>query len=481
MSNNTINIRSDSQGKIHIVSSAHCDEFKNYITNSTKRKQDNPKNNDIIIECQGKKYNLNHNVGVTNSKLLKSWSTKMNGSGFTVDMNNCKDEAVEAALILLNTGTLTIADDKILDVYRVLAKLECNTQEKDFYNYINKCIIRKENSPPISHEKEHFNFSNTAINNHTTCNNLFQKLMNDVKNIQENIDFLVTEKKNDSKYETKTVRDLPDINMNNNVPNTKLIFGKRVYDYRDIEEIRKLPDFFKTKKDNYARGKNFFTETEISDLNKLPDIIDYKDAKIVVGKKVYDICDVEDFKKLPNYFEKIKESCERTDNKSKNYKNYMGNNLSQRSTSVDTNSSRNVYGLKKMHQHQNSTRKMYAGNKNAGKNNYNKYIPHENVVTPPGQGNYITTEINPSYNHFSIKDSTAYENYQLPSNFNRNSIKSKNSFLAQDNINLQRKTTKNNTTPYILPKRNIPESNDVIFVPPIDFFKNHYNGPNYEH
>uniref|UniRef100_A0A0K0EAJ7 BTB domain-containing protein n=1 Tax=Strongyloides stercoralis TaxID=6248 RepID=A0A0K0EAJ7_STRER len=460
MSNNIINIRSDDQGKIHIVSSAHCDEFRNYITASSKKKQEALKSNDIIIECKGKKYILNYNVGIKNSKLLKTWSSKMNNSGFTVDMNDCKNEAVEDALKLLHTGTITISDVKILDVYKVLVKLGCHTQEEDFYDYINKCIIGKGKDVSISNENEELNFNHTTLNNPPLCTQLLQKLINDVTNIQKNVNALVATKRADSICEKKTINDLPDIDINNGVLNTKLIVGKRVYDYRDLEEIRKLPDVFKTKKDNVALGKKNFTKREIRDLKKLPDITDYDDAKIVVGKKIYDICDKEDFKKLPNYFEKIKESHSKSDRHTDSLSNYRTSNSSQRSTSVDSNTSRNSYGLKKMQVDQG-----YSRDTNNKPYSYGNYVPQNNIVTPPGQGNYITTEIKPSNNHFSIGDSTAMENYKMSSNFNTKSMKQKN--------------TQKQSFP--MSNKKISEPNDIVFVPPIDFFKNHYSGPNYDH
>ncbi|CEF68845.1 BTB/POZ fold domain-containing protein [Strongyloides ratti] len=262
------------------------------IINKYNSDVDVPYHNDIILQCQETYFRLNYNVGIVNSKLLQAWSKKIGTSGFTVHLNDCKKEAIKIVLNLFQNSNANVSETHILDVYRVLVKLECTFLEKKFHNYINQSILMRtnKNNNQLYLSNNIPNSKTFDIKNSDSSSLRLKKLSLEIKDLQKVINNFIKEKNYNAQFEKKSLKELPDVVMSDKVIDTKFLTGKKILYYKDYQEIFDILDFYKSK-------------TSFDQI-KIPSP-EYNNFKLIIDNEVYEIKCLLDLKNVAKYIKRI--------------------------------------------------------------------------------------------------------------------------------------------------------------------------------
>uniref|UniRef100_A0A0N5BF51 BTB domain-containing protein n=1 Tax=Strongyloides papillosus TaxID=174720 RepID=A0A0N5BF51_STREA len=253
---------------------------------------DTPMSNDIILHCKGFYFKVNHDIGITNSRLLQTWSVKMTGRGFIIDLSDCKKEAVEIVVQLFKNTNEHVQQKLILDVYRVLIKLECYLLEENFYTYINQSLLMRgtnnNNLSCLSNNQFSRYYADTKKDNSSIRH--LQELTSEIKAMHKSINNFTVQNNHESKRQKKSLNDLPDVGMNDKVVNIKLLTGQKILNYNDYQEIFDLLDFYKSK--------TSFDKTMISSN-------EYSNLKLLFDNEIYEIKCLMDLKNVAKYIKRI--------------------------------------------------------------------------------------------------------------------------------------------------------------------------------
>uniref|UniRef100_A0A0N4Z4E0 BTB domain-containing protein n=1 Tax=Parastrongyloides trichosuri TaxID=131310 RepID=A0A0N4Z4E0_PARTI len=398
---------------------------------------------DIILQCHDKCYRVRHQVAVANSRMLQGWSNNMRNGGFTVDLSGCKSEAVELALKLFYNNETKVPNTLILDVYRVLVKLDCSFLEENFYNYINHAIFLKNNAKKVPSIGSVTSQMVKANDIQCSLATQMKEMLGEIKNLKKS----VNDMKNMRTFnEKKTIHDLPDAQISDKAQGVKLITGKKVYDHTEYKEIYKVLDYYREKIGKKQIQQNVFV-----------------DIKLIIDNDVYEVKKLNDLKSIAKYFRRIKKKTERRTSKSDSGKRFKGS-VSRNSMFVD--STRNGRNFNKSK----GNFKVYNGKRGnvINKDNVIKVEPinfrTKQVSKQVSEPSYIQSELDPSEQRFSSGKTTIEENNAIA-----NSITFNKKYYTLGTKIQTRSNSPMKTSTYVSNSSVTDSQNN--FFPVVDFYK----------